>query len=147
MIDFSSTTAFRLVRRLAAAGQNTPSVYLLVCETAAMDAILADIMAEVQVQFGFNPRLLSASRVPPERLEDAFTSDSTSPLVLVTLDRWLPQLVDSFDRNVVLLTRDGIVLLVASRKIAERVLATAPNLRNRLTDILSMRTDEAFGDA
>ena len=80
------------------------------------------------------------------RLEDAFTPDTVSPLILITLDKWLPKLVGYFDRNIVLLTRAGTVLLVASRKIAERVLAVAPNLRNRLTDVLLVKPDEALGD-
>lgn len=147
MIDFSATTPFRLVRRLAAAGQDTPSVYLLVCDAAAVDAVRADIAAEVEVQLGFKVRSLAASEVLPERLEDAFTAETVRPVVLVTLDRWLPRLVDSFDRNIVLLTRAGIVLLLASQVIAERALAAGPNLRNRLTDVLSIKPDEAFGDA
>jgi hypothetical protein len=146
MIDFSATTAFRLVRRLAAAGQDTPSLYLLVCETAVMDAVRADIAAEVQVQLGFNLRLLAASEVRPERLEDAFTSDTVGHVILVTLDHWLPKLIESFDRNIVLLTRAGMVLLLASHEIAEHALAAGPNLRNRLTDVLVVKSDEAFGD-
>jgi len=147
MIDFSATTPFRLVRRLAAAGQDTPSVYLLVCEAGAMQAVRADIAAEVQVQLGFNLRSLAASEVRPERPEEAFTRETDRPVVLVTLDRWLPRLVDSFDCNIVLLTRAGIVLLLASHEIAERALAAGPNLRNRLTDVLLIKPDEAFGDA
>jgi len=146
MIDFSTTTAFRLVRRLAAAGQATPSLYMLVCESAIMDAIRADIVAEIEVQLGLNLRLLAASKMRPERLEEAFTPDTVLPLILITLDRWLPKLVDSFDRNIVLLTSAGVVLLVASPVIAERVLAAAPNLRNRLTDVVLIKPDEAFGD-
>lgn len=147
MIDFSTTTTFQLVRRLAAAGQHAPSLYMLVCETAVSAAIRADIAAEAQVQLGLNLRLLAASDVLQERLEEIFTSESGFPLILITLDRWLPKLVDSFDRNVVLLARAGILLFVANRKIAERVLAAAPNLRNRLTDVLLIKPDETFGDA
>lgn len=146
MIDFSTTTTFQLIRRLAAGGQHTPSLYMLVCETAVSDAVRADIAAEAQIQLGLNLRSLAASDVLPERLEDIFTPDSVLPLILITLDRWLPKLVDSFDRNVVFWARAGIVLLIASREIAERVLAAAPNLRNRLTDVLLIKPDEVFGD-
>jgi len=145
MIEFSVTTAFRLVRRLAAAGPDTPSVYLLVCEAAAMDAVRADMAAEVQIQLGLNLRSLAASEVRPERLEDAFTTETAWPMVLVTLDHWLPKLVDSLDRNIVLVTRAGTVLLLANHEIAQRALAAAPNLRSRLTDVLAIRPDEAFG--
>ncbi len=145
MIDFAVTTPFRLVRRLAAAGQDTPSVYLLICETTVMDAVRADIAAELQVQVGLNIRLLAASDVRPERLEDAFGPVTIWPVVVLTLDRWVPQLVDSLDCNIVLLTRAGVVLLLASHEIAARALAAAPNLRNRITDILAITPDEALG--
>jgi hypothetical protein len=111
-----------------------------------MHAVRADIAAEVQVQLGFNLRSLAASEVRPERLEEAFTPETVWPVVLVTLDHWLPKLIDSFDRNIVLLTGSGVVLLLASHEIAERALAAGPNLRNRLTDVLLIKPDEAFGD-
>jgi len=145
MIDFSATTPFGLVRRLAAAGQESPSVYLLISEAAAIDAVQADIAAEVQVQLGVNLRSLAASEVRPERLEDAFGADSMSPVVLITLDHWVPKLIDSLDRNIVLVIRAGPVLLLANFEIAERALAAAPNLRNRLTDVLAIRPDESVG--
>jgi hypothetical protein len=147
MMDFSATTPFQLVRRLAAAGQDSPSMYLLVCEAASMDAARADIAAEVEVQLGFKLLPLAGLEVRPDRLDDAFTAETVWPIVLVTLDQWLPKLVDSFDRNIVLLTRAGIVLLLASPEIAERALAAAPSLRNRLTDVLSIKPDEALGDS
>jgi hypothetical protein len=146
MIDFFATTPFRLVRSLAAAGQNTPSVYLLICEAAAMNAVRADIAAEIQVQLGFDPRSLAALEAQPERLEDAFRHETARPVVLLSLDLWLPKLIDSFDRNVVLLTEVGTVLLLASPGIAERILAVAPNLRNRLTDVFSIKPEEALGE-
>jgi hypothetical protein len=49
MTGFSTTIAFGLVRRLAAVGLDTPSLYLLIAEAAAIPAIQADIAAEVQV--------------------------------------------------------------------------------------------------
>ncbi len=147
MIDFSTTTAFGLVRRLAAAGRQTPSVYLLICGADAMDVVRADMAAEVEVQLGVNLRLMTASEVRPARLEDAFALETSWSVVLMTLDQWLPRLVESLDRNIVLLTRAGIVLLLASREIAERALAAGPNLRNRLTDVLVVKPDEASGAA
>ena len=147
MIDFSATSPFGLVRRLAAAGQDSPSVYLLISEAAAIDAVQADIAAEVQVQLGVNLRSLAASEVQPERLEDAFAVDSMSPVVLITLDHWAPKLIDSLDRNVVLVPRAGPVLLLADFELAERALAAAPNLRNRLTDVLAIGPEEASGGA
>ena len=147
MTDFSTTTPFGLVRRLAAAGQDSPSVYLLISEAAVIDAVQADLRAEVQVQLGIELRSRAASEVQPERLEDAFAADSVSPVVLITLDHWAPKLIDSIDRNIVLVTSTGPVLLLANFELAERALAAAPNLRNRLTDVLAIRPDVTFGDA
>ena len=147
MTDFSPTTAFRLVRGLAAAGQDSPCLYLLICEAGAMNAVRADLTDEVQVQLGFDIRFLTASEVRPEKLEEAFVGDAVRPVVLITLDRWAPKLIGSLDRNIVVLTRAGTVLLLADRQIAERALAAAPNLRNRLADVLAITPDEAFGGA
>jgi hypothetical protein len=145
MTDFSATTAFRLVRRLAAAGRDVPSAYLLVCEAATIDAVQADIVAEVQVQLGFNLRSLAASQLRPRTLDDAFTANGAWAVVLMTLDHWVSKLVDSLDRNIAFFTGTGTVLLLASHEIAERALAAAPNLRNRLTDILAITPEEASG--
>ncbi|MDP2999840.1 MAG: hypothetical protein Q8N47_20295 [Bryobacterales bacterium] len=122
-------------------------MYLLICEVFAMDAIRADLTAEVQVQLGFDIRFLTASEVNPEKLGDAFLADAVRPVILITLDRWLPKLIDSLDCNVVVLTRAGTVLLLANRQIAERALAAAPNLRSRLADVLAIAPDQAFGGA
>jgi hypothetical protein len=145
MTAFSPTNAFRLVRRLAAVGLDTPSLYLLISEAPSIQAIQADITAEVQVQLGVSPRALAADDVRIDRLEEAFARDPDRQVTLITLDHWLPKLVTALDRNVVLFTRSGAVLLLANRKIAERMLAAAPNLRNRLADVLEIRLDEAFG--
>jgi hypothetical protein len=122
-------------------------LYLLICEAGAMNAIRADLTAEVQVQLGFDIRFLTASEVRPEKLEEAFVGDAVRPVVLIALDRWLPKLIGSLDRNIVVLTRAGTVLLLADRHIAERALAAAPNLRSRLADVLAITPDEAFGGA
>ena len=112
-----------------------------------MDAVRADLTDEVQVQLGFDIRFLTASEVRPEKLGEAFVRDAVRPVILITLDRWLPKLIDSLDCNVVVLTRAGTVLLLADRQIAERALAAAPNLRSRLADVLAIAPDQAFGGA
>jgi hypothetical protein len=145
MTDFSATIAFVLIRRLAAAGTDTPSLYLLISDTGATRAIEADIAAEVQVQLGLGLRSLVAAEMRLDRLEEAFKRDPDRPVTLITLDHWLPKLVTALDRNVVSLTRGGAVLLLANQAIAERLLSAAPNLRNRLSDVLTIRPDEAFG--
>ena len=145
MTDFSATIAFGLIRRLAAAGTDTPSLYLLISDTGATRAIEADIAAEVQLQLGLGLRSLVAAEMRLDRLEETFKRDPDRPVTLITLDHWLPKLVTALDRNVVSLTRGGAVLLLANQAIAERLLSAAPNLRNRLSDVLAIRPDEAFG--
>jgi len=145
MTDFSATIAFGLVRRLAAAGTDTPSLYLLISDAGAIRAVEADIAAEVQVQLGLGLRSLVAAEMGLDRLEEALKRNPDRPVTLITLDRWLPKLVTALDRNVVSLTRGGAVLLLANQAVAERLLWAAPNLRNRLSDVLAIRPDEAYG--
>jgi hypothetical protein len=145
MTDFSVTIAFGLVRRLAAAGTETPSLYLLISDAGAIRAVQADIAAEVQVQLGVGLRSLTAAEVRLDRLEGAFKRYPDRPVTLITLDRWLPKLVTALDRNVVSLTRRGSVLLLADQGVAERMLSAAPNLRNRLSDVLAIRPEEVLG--
>ena len=144
MTEFSPTTAFRLVRRLAAIGQDKASLYLLISDTAAIQAVRADIAAEVEVQLGVRLQAFAAEEVRPDKLEDVFTRDGGSPVTLIALDRWIAELVRALDRNIVLLTGTGAVLLLANHKAAEQTLRAAPNLRSRLTDILTISPDEAF---
>jgi len=129
------------------AGTYGPSAYLLILESSTTDAVRSDIAAEIQVQLGIGVRSLIASQMRPEMFDDAFKPDVERPVVLITLDRPAPRLIDSLDRNVVLLERSGIVLLLGRRDLANRVLTAAPNLRNRLTDVLAINPDEAFGGA
>jgi len=147
MSDFAATTPFQLVRRLAAAGRESPSLYLLIADTAEIETVQADVAAEVEVQIGDTPRCLATAEIHTENLEDAFRSANPWPVVLVTLDRWIPKLIDSLDRNIVLATSAGAVFLLTNEEIANRILAAAPNLRNRLTDVVSIAPDEAIGGA
>jgi len=109
-----------------------------------MPAIQADIAAEVQVQVGVTLQALAAVDVKLDKLEDVFAQPPDSQVTLITLDRWLPKLVTAFDRNIVLLTRSGAVLLLASPEVAGRLLPAAPNLRNRLTGVFAIRLEQAF---
>lgn len=144
-MDFATTTPFQLARRLAAAGQGSSSVYLLISEAGGIEAVEADVTAEVEVQLGVNLRRLTASEVRLDRLEDAFRSGADWPVMLLNLNRWVPKLIRSLDRNIVLVTRAGAVLLLANPDVAQRLLEKAPNLRNRLTDVLIIKPDDAFG--
>jgi hypothetical protein len=118
----------------------------LICDAAEVGAVLADMAAEVEIQLGLSLRPFTGSELRPESL-DALTERNAGDLVVITLDRWLPKLVRSLDRNIVLLTGGGTVVLLAVGDIAERVLRVAPNLRNRLTDVLVLRPEEVFGDS
>jgi hypothetical protein len=142
MTDFATTTAFQLVRRLAAAGQETPSLYMLISEPVAIDIIREDLAAEVEVQLGGNLR-----SVAPNWSEDAMITVGGSPVVLITLDQWAPTTIAAMDRNIVRLTTAGPVLLLATAEVAEKAVAAAPNVRSRLTDILLIERDKAFGGA
>ncbi|MFN0172549.1 MAG: hypothetical protein ACKV22_39725 [Bryobacteraceae bacterium] len=143
MIEFLETTPFRLVRRLAAVGLDTPSAYLFLCDESAIDGVRADLAAEVQVQLGFTLRMLIGSEMRPAELAEVLAPEPAWPVVLVTLDRRLPKLIEALDLNVVVLTTAGAVLLLADQEIGEWALMSAPNLRNRLTDVLKVGLGEA----
>jgi hypothetical protein len=145
MIDFSTTTTFGVVRRVAAAGLSTPSIYVLICEPAELVAVEKDLAAEIEVQLGSELRSLDASNITFDILLEANTHAEGSGIVLLTMRRWEHDLVDSIDRNVVLLTDAGPLLLLTSFDVAERILAKAPNLRSRLADVLLIGPDEALG--
>jgi len=144
MIAFSTITSFSLVRRLPSDGQERPSIYFLIAEASNIEGIRADIATEVQVQLGVKLRSMLASEMQADRLQDVFEPQS---VVLITMDRHSPRLIESLDRNVVLLTRAASVLLLADFEMAERALVAAPNLRNRLADILAIAPDAGFGGA
>lgn len=127
------------------AGREVPSVYLLIVEPATTAGIQTDLLAEIQIQLGTRVRSMVASALQPERLDDAFRQEADRPVILMSIDRWVPKLIHSMDRNVVLLTRGGAILLLTNRELAERVLSAAPNLRNRLVDVLEMTPDSVFG--
>ncbi len=143
MSAIATTTAFRLVRRIATAGENNPALYLLIAEAADLPAIRSDFEAEVHVQLESGLRCLVAEDLSPERLEDTFSSASAPKILLITFDRWNPELIQSIDRNVVLLTGNVPVLLLTKTSVADRILSAAPNLRSRLTDILTVTPDGA----
>ena len=142
MIEFTTTTAFSLVRRLGISELDAPSIYLVLCEPAAVGAVRSDIESEIKVQLGAKVRTLKASELVLEKLETVFYQDVDRILTLLLIDEWLPHLVDSFDRNVVLLAQAGILIFLANHQIGERMLSSAPNLRNRFTDVLAI-TPEA----
>jgi hypothetical protein len=58
MSHFVRTTAFEIVRQLAATGAESPSLYLLVCEPADFAAVQEEIRVEIHVQLGVTARIL-----------------------------------------------------------------------------------------
>ena len=122
-------------------GLTSPSLYILVCDRGEMETVEADLSAEMDVQLGSDLRLLEASNLRVEQLFEATLPNGGPRVVLLTMRQWERKLVDWLDRNIVLVTDAGPFLLLAELEIAERVLSVAPNLRNRLADILSIRPD------
>jgi hypothetical protein len=104
MIEFSTTTAFRLVRRLAI-GQGSTGMYLLVYDEGTQLAIEADLRAEVEVQM--------ASTLPIGRVSEQLGADDSlglpesGPIRVLRIDRWSPKLVALLDTHVVRLERTG----------------------------------------
>jgi len=143
--DFSTTTAFRLVRRLAI-GDHSTSMYLLICEEADQPVIESDLKAEVEVQTG---SALPVGRVS-EHLEtgDTLGLPDSGPIRALRIDRWSPALVAALDTHVVRLERTGAqFLFITSPALAEQLLNQAPNFRNRLTEVLCIIPDPAVEGA
>jgi hypothetical protein len=145
MIDFSTITTFGIVRRLAATGLSTPSIYVLICELGQLGAVQKDLAAEIEVQLGSELRSLDASNITFDGLLEADAHANRPGIILLAMRRWEKNLIDTIDRNIVLLTEIGPLLLLTSSDVAECILAKAPNLRSRLADVLLIGPDEALG--
>lgn len=144
MIAFSTTTAFRLVRRLVM-GQGRASLYLLLYEEGAQFAIEADLQAEVEVQMSIP---LPIGRVS-EQLDanDTLGLPNAGEIRVLRIDRWSPDLVALLDTHVIRLEQTGAqFLFLTTPALAERLLVEAPNFRNRLTEILQIVPDDLPGD-
>lgn len=143
MIDFSTTTAFRLVRRLAM-GQGSTAMYLLICEEGTELLIETDLRAEVEVQMSVPltiwraSELLDAGALP--RLPDP------APIRALRIDGWSPGLLALLDTHVIRLEQTGAqFLFLTTPALAEQLLVDAPNFRNRLTDVLHIVPDDPSG--
>ena len=93
MIEFARITPFQLVRRLAASGQEGSSIYMAIAEPPAIDAVEADLAAEIEVQLGIDA-VPSRLRIPLDRFDEALRG---SRLARAAGDfrPWLPKLVES----------------------------------------------------
>ena len=145
MIDFSTTTAFRLVRRLAM-GQGSTAIYLLIHEDGKRPDIEADLRAEAEVQLGIQPPIGSVDDLLGEPL--GLKLDDANPIRILRIDHWSPELVGLLDTHVIRLERSGAqFLFLTTDKLSERLLVAAPNFRSRLTEILRILPDDPSGGA
>jgi hypothetical protein len=145
MNDFALTTAFDAVRRIAVSGAENPSAVLLICDASLIDRVEADLVIEFRVQTALDPRLLPASQIDPRHAAEVLSSEHRPTIITVKV--WPRGLFESLDRHVVLLTNLGPVLILASAKIANRILRSAPNLSSRLADVLRVATDPGEGSS
>ncbi len=141
MSEFSTITAFRLVRRLVI-GQNSTSMYLLLCEDASEPAIEADVRAEVEVQMGI---ALPVGRVSAHLdTNDSLGLPDSGLIRALWIDKWSSGLIAALDTHVVRLERTGAqFLFITSPILGEQLLIEAPNFRNRLTEVLCIISDAA----
>ena len=143
MIDFSTTTAFRLVRRLVLS-QGTVGMYLLIYDDGAQFAIEADLRAEVEVQMAIRLPIGRVSEMLD--VDDALGLADAGPIRVLRIDQWSPDLVALLDTHVIRLERTGAqFLFLTTSALAERLLVEAPNFRNRLTEILRIVPDDLSG--
>ena len=143
MMAFSTTTAFRLVRRLAL-GRGRTGMYLVIYEKGAQLAIQTDLQAEVEVQM--------AAPLPIGRVSELLDVDNVlgspdaGPIRVLQIDRWSPELMALLDTHVIRLERTGAqFLFLTTPALAEQLLMEAPNFRNRLTDVLRIVPDDPSG--
>jgi hypothetical protein len=143
VIDFSTTTAFRLVRRLAM-GQGISAMYLLIYEEGTELLIETDLCAEVDVQLSIP---LPIGRVSELIEVDALLGlPDSGPIRVLRIDRWSPELVTLLDTHVIRLEQTGAqFLFLTTPALAEQLLIQAPNFRNRLTDVLRVIPDDPSG--
>lgn len=121
-------------------------MYLLVCDNREQDTIEADLRAEVEVQLD---ELLPIGRVSGMAGSDRDCGlPDTGPIRVLRIDRWLPELVGLLDTHAVRLEQTGAqFLFLTTAVLAEQLLMTAPNFRNRLTEVLRIVPDDPSGGA
>ena len=145
MSDFSTTTAFRLIRRLAL-GEKSTAMYLLIHEDGEQPIVEADLQAEAEVQLGSRLPIGSVSDLSSEpgglRLNDK------NPIRVLRIDHWSPELVGLLDTHVIRLERSQAQLLFLTTDVlSEQLLIAAPNFRSRLTEVLRILPDSPAGGA
>jgi hypothetical protein len=141
MIAFATTTAFRFVRRLAT-GQGSAAMYLLIFNEDAQASVEADLRAEFEVQMGRRMKIGRVSRT--HDVQEALDSPASEQVRVLRIDRLSSRVVAMLDTHVVRLERAGAqFVFLATQELAERLLTRAPNLRNRLTEVLRIVPENA----
>ncbi|QOY87778.1 hypothetical protein [Paludibaculum fermentans] len=134
MIDFAIITSFRLVRRLAM-GEGATAMYLLICPREDQAEAEEELKAEVELQLGAPLPIYRSSELLSWSGETA--SPGVPAVQLLNIEQWSLELVAALDTHVVRVERNAAQLLfLTTDAIAEQLLVGAPNLRNRLTEIL-----------
>ena len=76
-------------------------------------------------------------------VQDAIESSPPDLVRVLKIDRLSPRVVAILDTHVIRLERAGAqFLFLATQDLAERLLISAPNFRNRLTEILRIVPDD-----
>lgn len=112
-----------------------------------MEAVRADLAAEVDIQLAVQLDFLEPSIPALEKWLNSSVSRNAREVVLLALGRPEQKVISFLDRNVVLMAQRGQVLVLTERSVGERMLAGAPNLRNRIADVLAIDPDDALSGA
>jgi hypothetical protein len=140
MIAFTQVSPFSLVRRLGTAAWNGSSIYLLICRDEERSSVEDDLALEADAQMGIVVKTIQLSDLGNEI--DDVNKTGTKTILSVRVDRRPPDLLTSLDRDIVRLERPGLtLLLLANEGTAGFLLASAPNLRSRVADVLAIGTD------
>jgi hypothetical protein len=138
MTSFVSTTSFELVRRLAAAGSPTPSLYLLICDARLIRHIQDELSIEIRVQLGEDPLMIKPTKNDAVDLPGILASER--PAIFIAGNHLVGAFAE-LDRNVASIGGAGPIFILATASTAGRILASAPHLRSRMADVFCIIRD------
>jgi hypothetical protein len=119
-------------------------MYLLIYDESVKLDVEADLQAEVEVEFGRRLPIGMVSELMRE--DDGVRRDDVDPIRVLRIDNWSPKLIGLLDTHVIRLERTGAqFLFLTTSKLAEQLLAAAPNFRNRVTEVLRILPDDPSG--
>jgi hypothetical protein len=143
MNDFSTTTAFRLMRRLALVPESN-AMYLLIYEDGELLLVEADLLAEAEVQLGSRLQIGSVSDLLID--PGGLTTKDKNPIRVLRIDDWSPELIGLLDTHVIRLEQVRAQLLfLTTDALSEQLLVAAPNFRSRLAEVLRILPDSSAG--